>query len=174
MPPQHLRSKRLFQAADHEMLGAFLKPIQSSEYSNCCREGGVLLFTNLWESLQRTHYCSNIHGLCYRSRDSTAQIRDIPWWVAARNNVGMGNIYHKINFTFVRLPISSASAFSVIKGASGNSAIKNNKKNVLMKRLLAETTVAAAVSQSRIFRGYIMLSILVLKRCLRIWSLQGN
>ncbi len=49
----------VFYAIDHEMPKAFLKPLRSFGYFNWSR-GGDLLFTNSWESLQRTHYCSNM------------------------------------------------------------------------------------------------------------------
>lgn len=42
----------VFYATDHEMPKAFPKPLRSVGYFNC--SGGILLFTNSWESLQRT------------------------------------------------------------------------------------------------------------------------
>lgn len=48
----------VFYAMDHEMPKAFPNHLRSFGYFNCSR--GILLFTNSWESLQRTHYCSNM------------------------------------------------------------------------------------------------------------------
>ena len=78
-PLRHFGNRVVFYAADHEMPRAFLKPLRSFGYFNCSRDrkGRGLLVTNSWESLERTHYCSNV--VSAMPPDTWAQVAGFPW-----------------------------------------------------------------------------------------------